>query len=232
MLDSRRFSPSREWLLMLLKFIAASYGVIFARFAWLIFVEALTFDQFIVRAVPTICSSISCGATWITVPLAVEFIRLFMPTIKRDVHCLKTTFLLSFLYPIIWVGQVWVMSLFWIETWSFNFTLTSFVRYVAFETVNRFGNLFTTNLIMSVRLSLPWALWIQRQLSLHIPAAAGVVGKWLFVGFVDGSPSVDFFDGYVGSSKCYLGKMVQYSVADDSLCILQKGMRRAFGLQT
>jgi hypothetical protein len=29
-----------------------------------------------------------------------------------------------------------------------------------------------------------------------------------------------------------LGKMVQYSVADDSLCILQKGMRRAFGLQT
>jgi hypothetical protein len=229
MFDSHRFSSAADWLLMLIKFIAASYGVIVARFAWLVLVEAVSFDEFMIRAAPTICASISCGATWITVPLGAEFLRLFMPTVKSHILGLWITFLLSFLYPIIWVGQVWVMSLFWIETWSFRFTLCSFCRYVVLGTINRFGNLFAKNLVMSVRLSSPWALWIQRQLSLHIPTAAGVLGRWLYIGFMDGSTSVDFFDRYVGSWKLYVRGVIQYSVADDYLCIVQKGMRRAFG---
>jgi hypothetical protein len=232
MIDSGRLSPATDWWLMLFKFIAASYGVMFTRFAWLIFVEAVTFDQFIVCAIPTICSSISCGATWVTIPLCIEIVRLLIPTVKNHLLRLNITFLLSFLYPMIWVVQVWVMSLFSIETWNFRFTLSSFVRYVALETANRFANLFAKNLVMSVRLSAPWALWIQRQLSLHIPTAAGILGKWLFFGFVDGCPSVAFFDACVGSANGYLGKMIQYSISDDYLCILQKGMRQAFGFPT
>jgi hypothetical protein len=229
MLDSHRFSPAADWWSMLIKFFAASYGVALFRFAWDVIVEAVTFDEFMVRMVPTICYSISCGATWITVPLGLEFTRLFIPGIKRHSLRLLVTFWLSFLYPIIWVGQVWVMSLFGIETFTFDFRVSAFWRYIVIGTIYRFGNLFAKNLVMSVRLSAPWALWIQRQLSLHIPTAAGVLAKWLWVGFADESPSVDFFDRYVGSGRQYIRGMLQFSVSDDYLCIVQKEMRRALG---